>query len=217
MHQSPRFISLEGIDGAGKSTVLRRMEAFLKEQHYAHIVTREPGGCVLGERLRTLLLEPGNGLSSPLSELLLMWAARVEHVTQVIKPALEKGLWVLSDRYCDATMAYQGGGRYLPLDLLEEFENIMARLGKEKRFLYPHYTFYLDISLEESLKRQGTRGQKSDRFEKEKNTFFERVRAVYQERVRQDPQRMISIHAEGSEEEVWLSVKRYLQTIMQEA
>jgi dTMP kinase len=182
-----KFVTLEGIDGAGKSTHIAWLTAALARHGIAHRVTREPGGTPLGERLRGLLLDPAQPVD-PETEALLMFAARNEHLARVIRPALAAGEWVLCDRFTDATFAYQGGGRGVPLARLEALE-AWVQGG-----LQPDVTFYFDVPAEVARHRlQGVRTP--DRFELEQEAFFERVRQGYLQRARRFPARIRVIDA----------------------
>jgi len=183
-----RFITLEGGEGAGKSTNLDYIRKRVESAGIPLLLTREPGGTGLGERVRELLLDPGfTGMHSD-AELLLMFAARAEHLHQVILPALDQGSWVLCDRFTDATYAYQGGGRGIDpagIQLLEQWV---------QKDVQPDATILFDLPVETGLARAGTRGE-LDRFEQEQASFFERVRAAYLDRARQAPQRFHVIDA----------------------
>ena len=181
------FVTLEGLEGVGKSTNLALVEARLRAAGHAVTVTREPGGTPLGERLRALVLESG-GTMEDATELLLMTASRVEHVARVIEPALARGEWVLCDRFLDASVAYQGGGRGLGTDLVAELH---ARLGMR---LAPDLTILLDLPIEVGLARMRARGR-PDRIEREGVDFFARARAAYLERAAAEPERIVVIDA----------------------
>ena len=183
---SGRFISLEGIDGAGKSTQHQWLVEHLKAQGREVVATREPGGTRLGEKLRNVLLAEAMQLDT---EALLMFAARREHVELVIRPALARGAWVVCDRFVDATMAYQGGGRGLSASRLTE----LARwtLGDLK----PDLTLLFDLPVEMAMARLSAGTQNPDRFEREKAEFFERVRATYLAIATAEPQRVRVIDA----------------------
>jgi dTMP kinase len=173
-----KFITLEGVDGAGKSTHLPRIAEFLRSRGKEVVVTREPGGTPLGERLREILLAESMHIET---ETLLMFAARREHIARVIAPALAVGRWVLSDRFTDATYAYQGGGRGMPGEKIA----VLERWVQED--LQPDLTLVFDVPVEVALGRlQG----KADRFEREDRGFFERVRTAYLKRAAKDPRRM---------------------------
>jgi dTMP kinase len=167
-----RFVSLEGIEGAGKSTLARALEAALRARGLAVLLTREPGGTPLAERLRSLLLElPGEPLA-PTTETLLMFAARCQHLQQVISPALQRGALVLCDRFSDATRAYQGGGRGVDATFIEA----LAQAVHGAR--WPERTLLLDLPVAAVRARLRERGG-ADRFEREAPAFFERVRSRY--------------------------------------
>ena len=174
-----RFITLEGVDGAGKSTHTDWIADFLRAQGLEVVSTREPGGTPLGEKLRTLVLNDAGGLDT---ETLLMFAARCEHARQVIEPALERGAWVVCDRYTDATYAYQGGGRGLGAERVAVLEDWM-RAGR------PDRTWLFDVPLEVARARLAD-AREPDRFEREGAAFFERTRQAYHARAKADPDRI---------------------------
>lgn len=187
-----KFITIEGIEGAGKSTQLSFIQRYLTEQGKTLTITREPGGTNLGEQIRTLLLTPTKeGMASD-TELLLMFAARAEHVAQVIKPALERGDWVLSDRFTDATFAYQGGGRGINQQRIAEIADWTLN------GLQPDLTLLFDLTVELGQQRVLSRNEGIDRFEQEKIEFFQRIRDCYLERAKQDPSRIKIIDASQS-------------------
>jgi len=198
-----RLVTLEGVEGVGKSTVLPVVKEFLIARGVEVLHTREPGGTELGEHLRDVLLNTDQEIV-PKAELLLMFAARAQHVEQVIKPALESGKWVLSDRFVDASFAYQGGGRELGSDSVEVLEKLV--LGK----LDADLTLLLDASREASLERTKRR-RELDRIETEGDAFFERVRQAYLERARMYPQRVKIIDANPDIETVSASVCAQLE------
>jgi len=182
-----RFITLEGIEGVGKSTNLRFIVKYLRQRDIDLVATREPGGTEAGERIRDILLDPSLSLSRE-SELLLMFSARREHVLHVIRPALAAGQWVISDRFTDASFAYQGGGRGLGHERIADLENwLLAGLK-------PELTLFFDLPVETGLARVAERSEK-DRIEREQSDFFRRVRAAYQARIAADPQRFEVIDA----------------------
>ena len=184
-----KFITLEGIDGAGKSTHHAWLVAALEARGKRVISTREPGGTPLGEKLRSLLLsEPMHGET----ELLLMFAARREHIAEVIAPALARGDWIVSDRFSDASFAYQGGGRQLPWDKLKTLETWVQ--GE----LQPDLTLYFDLDVDTSRQRLAGTGNAPDRFEQEQRAFFERVRSAYHRRVAEHPSRYEVVDASRS-------------------
>jgi len=180
--QRGKFITFEGIDGAGKSTHLAWLERFLQDKGLEVVVTREPGGTALGEALRQLLLDHRQAMH-PETEALLMFAARREHLDKVILPALDRGAWVVSDRFTDASFAYQGGGRGMSTEKLEKLEHwVQAGFS-------PDLTLYLDVPV--TLGRERVQSARvADRFERETDLFFERVRQAYLQRAGQFPQRI---------------------------
>jgi dTMP kinase len=191
---SGRLITLEGGEGAGKSTVLDAVRERLESRGIAVIVTREPGGTVLGEAVREIVLDPSRRNLCAESELLLMFAARAQLVRELIRPALDAGQWVLSDRFTDASYAYQGAGRGQPEQRIAELEQWAAGLK-------PDLTLLLDIPVADGLARAGGRG-KADRIELESSDFFERVRTAYRARAAAEPARFRVIDATRSLDEV---------------
>jgi dTMP kinase len=185
------FITFEGIEGCGKTTQIGHLTSFLKRVHRPFLLTREPGGTEVGEQIRKILLSSENAGIEPMAELFLYAAARVQHLRQVIFPALREEKIVLCDRFLDATIAYQGYGRGLDLDWIAA---IHCHAMEEVK---PDLTFLLDLPVEEGLKRAQKRieGQtiKEDRFEKENLAFHQRVRGGYLLLARQDPQRIIML------------------------
>lgn len=189
MKGDARFVSFEGGEGAGKSTVIAAASALLARRAVPHELTREPGGTPIGEALRKLVLEHGHGRVCPEAETLMMFASRAQHVVDTIRPALAAGRWVLSDRYTDASFAYQGGGRGVPVERLRELE-AWAAFG-----LRPHRTYLLDVPVAEGMRRVAHRGGDHDRMESEETAFFERVRASYRARAAEQPERFRVIDA----------------------
>lgn len=183
-----RFITLEGGEGAGKSTSLAFIRDWFAERGLPLVVTREPGGTPLAEQVRELLLQKREEPVAPDAELLLMFAARAQHIARVIAPALARGDWVLCDRFTDATYAYQGGGRGLSLARIAELEAMV------QGDLRPGLTLLLDLPVAQGLARAGERSRK-DRFESEQDAFFERVRAAYRARAAAEPDRFRIIDA----------------------
>lgn len=179
-----RFVTLEGVDGAGKSTHQQFVADFLATKAPHVIQTREPGGTDLAERLREAILE---NPMAPEVETLLIFAARADHVTRVIRPALDAGTWIVCDRFTDASVAYQGAGKGVPGDLIQRLSDAAHR------GLAPDRTFVFDCSYEVSQKRLA--GKKLDRFEREDRAFFERVRERYLELARAEPRRVRVIDA----------------------
>ena len=202
-----RFITIEGGEGAGKSTMMGRLVDWLEQEGHRVIRTREPGGTELAEKLRDILLDRNNiSLSGP-AELLLLFAARAQHLDELIRPALARGDWVLCDRFTDATWAYQGGGRGLPRHQIESLETLVH--GD----LQPDLTLLLDLPVEQGLKRAAERGQ-ADRFEQESIVFFEQVRDAYLERAAAAPDRFAVIDASGNVEQVWSQIAAVLRERM---
>ena len=167
-----KFITLEGVEGVGKSTNLALISEFVKSGGYDVLVTREPGGTTLGERVREILLDKDEHGMTPMAELLLMFAARAQHVEEVIKPALARGTWVVSDRFTDSSYAYQGGGRQLGSDAVAALERQV--LGGFR----PDLVIILDLDVQAGLER-ASKVSEADRFESEEREFFERVRAAF--------------------------------------
>jgi dTMP kinase len=182
-----RFITLEGIDGAGKSTHLEWLARFLEARGTRVTRTREPGGTAAGERLRELMLHGGAKLH-PETETLLMFAARREHIDKVIEPALASGAWVVCDRFTDATFAYQAAGSGVSWAKIEQLERWV------QNGLEPHVTVLFDIAPELGLSR-AARGKRPDRFEREQVAFYERARQAYLKRAREAPHRIRVIDA----------------------
>ncbi|MCC8988600.1 MAG: dTMP kinase [Candidatus Contendobacter sp.] len=176
------FITIEGSEGAGKTTQLTFMRDFLERAGYPVTLTREPGGTLLGEELRALLLGHRDDGMALKTETLLMFAARAEHLERVIRPALAAGHWVLCDRFTDATYAYQGGGRGLPMAQIAVLEEWV------QGDLRPDLTLLLDLPVAVGRARAGKRSP-ADRFERETVEFFERVRVAYRDRAQQHPDR----------------------------
>ncbi len=199
-----RLITVEGIEGVGKSTHLGFIHDWLKAQGVKVLITREPGGTPLAERIRELLLDASNEQLPAVSELLLMFAARASHVEHVIRPALAAGTWVLCDRFTDASYAYQGGGRKLPMQHIAMLERWVLR------GLKPDLTLLLDAPVQVGIRRMRGRGQR-DRFELEHKVFFERVRRAYRARARREPLRIGLIRADGDMQDVRRQIMKVLQ------
>jgi dTMP kinase len=190
-----RFITLEGTEGAGKSTVARALKQALEARGCQVLLTREPGGTPLAERLREILLQRGAEQISPVAETLLMFAARAVHLENAIGPALAGGRWVICDRFSDATYAYQGAGRGVSLSLIDGLaQAVHART-------WPVRTLLLDLPVAMGLARVQARGA-ADRFETERQEFFERARAEYLRRAVLEPGRLRVIDARPAPEEV---------------
>lgn len=190
-----RFITVEGVEGAGKSTLIDALRECLEADDREVMVTREPGGTRLGEALREVLLDNHQREMVPEAELLLMFAARVQHVKETIRPALAAGTWVICDRFTDATYAYQGYGRRMPLAHIRYLEKWL------QEDLRPDLTVLLDLPVETGLARTGERGG-PDRFETEADEFFERVREGYLEMARAEPERFRQVDASREREAV---------------
>jgi len=183
-----KFVTFEGIEGAGKSSNLKQAVLLLESAGVPVVVTREPGGTSLAEEIRQILLQPRNEQIAADSELLLIFAARAQHLEEIIRPALARGDWVLCDRFTDATYAYQGGGRGIDTRAIATLEALV------QRGLVPDCTLLFDIPVQQGLERADKRGQ-LDRFEIEASTFFERVRETYLKRSRAEPARFRLIDA----------------------
>jgi len=179
----PRLLTLEGGEGAGKTTVLGALRAALERDGLEVVCTREPGGTPLAEQIRTLLLDPSHEPPAPETELLLMFAARAQHVRETIAPALARGAWVISDRFTDSSYAYQGGGRGLDAGLIAELERRVVGIR-------PGLTLLLDVGVDEGRSRAHGRTGTADRIEREHDAFFERVRAAYHARAAAEPDRI---------------------------
>lgn len=177
-----KFITVEGTEGVGKTTNIQRITRWLEERDISYIATREPGGTALGEKIRGLLLDKDNAGMAASAELLLMFAARAQHLEEKIIPALDAGTWVLCDRFTDATYAYQGFGRGLNREHIKQLETLV------QGDLHPDFTLILDIDPELGMSRVRSRGE-LDRFESEALEFFNRVRTGYRERASDDPAR----------------------------
>jgi dTMP kinase len=202
----PRFITLEGGEGVGKTTNLAFIEDYLTTRGVDLLRTREPGGTLLGEQIRGLLLD-SDGMTSS-AELLLVFAARAQHLGEVIRPALAADRWVLCDRFTDATYAYQGGGRDLDLSVISFLEQ-WVQVG-----LQPDLTLLLDASVEVGMSRVRERCV-TDRFESEHLGFFEKIRMAYLERADKYPERIKRVDACGSLECVQASIAMHLDLLLE--
>ncbi|MDO9468789.1 MAG: dTMP kinase [Thiobacillus sp.] len=198
-----RFITLEGVDGAGKSTHLEFVADWLRRQGRDVIVTREPGGTPLGETLRELLLHQS---MDPDTELLLMFAARQQHLAELILPALTRGAWVVSDRFTDASYAYQCGGRGIEADRIATLETWV------QRGFAPNLTLLFDVPPEVAEARRSA-ARAADRFEREADSFFSRVRAAYLERAQAEPARIRVLDARQTIAELQAEIGRLLQEL----
>ncbi len=213
MTRRGRFITLEGIEGAGKSTVAAALRAALQDAGVQSVLTREPGGTPLAERLRQIVLARGAEVVSAEVETLLMFAARGVHLDNLVRPAIERGDWVICDRFTDATRAYQGGGRGMDADFIES----LAR--GVQRGLEPDLTLILDLPVQAGLARAQARrlaaGEVTvDRFESETLLFFERVRARYLQIARENPQRCRLIDASAPAESVKAAAMAALRPLL---
>ena len=205
-----RFITFEGGEGVGKSTQLARAAAWLRSQHLETVLTREPGGTPRAERLRQILLERGDEPMPESCELLLMFAARATHLQNLVRPAVERGAWVLCDRFTDATYAYQGGGRRLPTGDVDALVEIVHP------GFWPDLTLLLDAPVDVGLARAHERNgpDGADRFELERREFFERVRATYLDRARREPGRIRVVDAARDIEAVERDIRLQLGELM---
>ena len=184
----PQFITLEGVEGAGKTTQKDALCVLMEANQIPYIETREPGGTPYAEAIRALLLDYTSDIPVAKTELLLMFAARAQHLETKILPALANGTWVICDRFTDATYAYQGGGRQLPKIWIEVLESLVQETRR------PDLTLIFDVPAEIGLSRASRRGT-LDRIEAEDIAFFERVRVSYQEIAKQDPDRVLTLDA----------------------
>lgn len=201
------FISIEGIEGVGKSTAVKFIEEYLKGQALPYVVTREPGGTVIAEQIRNVLLTPNpKETMLPETELLLMFASRVQHMADVISPALDEGKWVICDRFDDSSFAYQGGGRQMDLSYIQRLDDWLINR-------HPDVTILLDASPQMGLMRAKCRGP-HDRIEQEKTEFFDRVRAVYLDRAKHYPERFRVIDASQSIDKVQQEIKLVLDDLI---
>jgi dTMP kinase len=200
---TPRFITIEGVEGAGKSTAVKGVCAFLEKMQRRYILTREPGGTPIAEEIRRVLLQSHDEPMSADTELLLMFAGRAQNIAEVIKPALAAGRWVISDRFTDASFAYQGGGREI------DFRHIDKLATWVQADLKPDLTLLLDLPVAQGLQRIEGRGAK-DRIEQEGLAFFERVRAAYLACHQREPERVVVIDAARSPEQVLADIQAVL-------
>ncbi len=174
-----RFITVEGVEGAGKSTNLKFVAGLIRKTGKKVLITREPGGTMIGERIRDLLLDRSEDGVAPMAELLLMFAARAQHMKEVIRPTLDRGEWVVCDRFTDSSYAYQGGGRELGAEVVRQMVQLV--LGDFR----PDLTILFDVDVATGLAR-ATKGTQADRFESEKRAFFERARKAFLDRAREN-------------------------------
>ena len=214
LQRQPRLLTIEGGEGAGKSTVLRALREALVADGFEVVSTREPGGTPLAERIRDLLLDPTHEAAAPETELLLMFAARAQHVREIVLPALQRGAWVISDRFTDSIYAYQGAARGLDAGFIAELER--RAVGIE-----PGLTLLLDLGVAHARERTRGRdlldGASPDRIERERDDFFERVRAGFRARAAAEPQRFRVIDAAqppaGVAAAVEAAITAYLRTL----
>ncbi|MFT7403739.1 dTMP kinase [Zhongshania sp.] len=198
-----RFITVEGTEGVGKSTNIAFIQTLLDDANIPHIVSREPGGTPLAEEIRNVLVVPREEAMCELTELLLVFAARAQHLKNLIEPALEQGIWVLCDRFTDATFAYQGGGRGISVDLISQLQDLV------QGGMRPDCTLLLDAPVDVGMARAGARGA-LDRFEQEKQAFFDKVRGAYLDRVEQEPGRFVVVDASADLNTVQTDIEQAL-------
>ncbi|MDO4223577.1 MAG: dTMP kinase [Acinetobacter sp.] len=198
------FISLEGTEGVGKSTLIQSLQHYFEQQGRTVVLTREPGGTPLAEKIRALLLEKNDEQVDESAELLLMYAARCQHIRHTIQPALDAGQVVISDRFFDASFAYQCAGRGLS-------EHTLTLLNEHFIQLRPNITFWLDAPIEMGMARAKNRGQ-LDRFEQESLQFFSRVRAGYEQLYQREPQRIVRLDATQSAADVFAQAVQVLES-----
>ncbi|MCG8671454.1 MAG: dTMP kinase [Pseudomonadales bacterium] len=206
MNNKGMFITVEGIEGVGKTTNIQFISEWLSNNNIEFIASREPGGTPFAEEIRNVLLQPRDEKVCDTAELLLMFAARAQHLDALIQPALEQGKWVLCDRFTDATYAYQGGGRGLSLDLIAQLETIVQGAFR------PHAVILLDVPVEIGLGRASARSE-LDRIEQEKASFFEAVRQQYLDRADADPDRYHVVDASVDLPEVQNQLQDVLASI----
>lgn len=203
-----RFISVEGIDGSGKSTLVNSLAPWLEEQGYTVTLTREPGGTPVGEMIRHILLDVKDAPISPMTEMLLFAASRAQHVAQVIEPALQKGHIVLCDRYVDSSIAYQGAARGLGDESVRTV-NLLAVQG-----VLPDLTLFLDIDPVEAARRQRQRGEETNRMEQEEILFYRRVRDGFLALQERYPQRIVTLDGGKSQDAVFHEATAILQRLL---
>jgi dTMP kinase len=207
------FITLEGIEGSGKTTQINNIDRFLEKKGHDCVITREPGGTEIGRKIRSILLDPENKGMEPMAELLLYFSDRVQHVKELINPALSEGKTVICDRYFDATLVYQGYARGLDMKLITRLHELVLK------GLKPDITFLLDLSPEIGLSRaweqidNGSRTGDETRFEKEALAFHEKIRTGYLELARLEPQRFRVIDASQGKNKVQMAIEEVLTLI----
>jgi dTMP kinase len=207
------FITFEGVEGSGKTTQIRRLKRYLTQKGIPCKLTREPGGCPIGEKIRRILLNPDHREMVPLSELLLYEAARAQHVKEVIEPLLKRGVVVLCDRFVDATIAYQGHGRGVDLSMVDRLNRLVSQ------GIRPHVTFLLDCPSDMGLKRalrrnQTIKGNREDRFEREKVSFHHRVRRGYLSMAKKEPHRVKVIDTRQGEDKVFERIRKIVDNLI---
>ena len=203
------LITFEGIEGVGKTTHLKWMADYLQQQDQSVVVTREPGGTPMGEEMRNIILAHRHEYVVPMTELLLMFAARAQHIETIIRPALQKNQWVLCDRFIDASYAYQGGGRGMSMDIIADLEKLVLNNCQ------PTLTFIFDAPVEIGLNRVKSRNQGQDRIETEQKEFFERVRQTYLQRALKNKDRYCVIDATQTLEAVQAIVKTAIHPLLE--
>lgn len=206
MNKQGKFITIEGGEGAGKSTNIGFIQTFLAERGIELISTREPGGTLYAEKIRNLLLDHEDEPLDPMAELLLIFAARAQHLSQKILPALNQGKWVLCDRFTDATYAYQGAGRALGMSPVAKLENLVQ--GN----LRPDLTLILDLPVKLGMERVADRGE-IDRFESEQREFFESIRQAYLDLAKSSPERYAVIDTSNPLEQVQADIALVLEPL----
>jgi len=204
-----RFITLEGIDLCGKTTQIEKLASYLQERGMEVVISREPGGPPISEKIREILLDPENGAMTALTELLLYEASRSQHTEELIRPALEAGKWVVSDRYGDASFAYQGFGRKLGGELVRRL-NRLATSG-----LVPDLTIVLDLPPEEAARRFKGEGWKADRLERERADFHHRVREAYLQLSGEEPERVKIIDGRGTVESIAVQIRAVVDRLIE--
>jgi dTMP kinase len=209
----PLFITFEGVEGSGKTTQIQRLKKYLTRKGLLCKVTREPGGCPIGEKVRKILLNPDHGEMVPMSELLLYEAARAQHVKEVIEPFIKKGGVVLCDRFSDATIAYQGYGRGIDLNWIEHLNHLSSQ------GLRPDVTFLLDcptdVGLKRALQRNRTlKQEREERFEREEIRFHQRVRKGYLAIAKKEPHRVKLIDTWEGEEKVFEKIRIIVDNLL---
>lgn len=208
MTRRGRFITIEGVEGVGKSTNIDFVQSLLDQHNIAYVSSREPGGTPLAEKIRDLLLDKSHQEMTSITELMLMFSSRVQHVEVLVEPSLKKGTWVVCDRFTDSTYAYQGGGRGVDEGLIKQVDDLALNGYK------PDITLLLDLPVEIGLSRAEQRGE-LDRFESESKTFFENVRNGFLRRAEAEPERFIVVDASQPIEQVQNDIKLAMQGVIQ--